>query len=412
MNKDANDKFLRLKNWIIDNGGYVSDSVAIRELSADNRTLVATEDIEKGSVLVRLPKDLLIHEDSIIKRVPPLEPLLSKNNLEKFEKRLTFLLYEAQKHGKAGAGSFYSPYLDILPTIEDIRSHPLFCAVPANLERWAEVDKGFSDFFKASFNNVVSYRNKLLLFNKETSNLFDDEYTDFGYILWGFIVMMSRQFDASGLVPMVDMFQHRSGHISFLQKDYTDMNVLECITRAACSENKEIFNNYGHDDEIDVLRIYGFIDENNDQHFVLVPFNNLSGNNITEAQKSVLNKLRPKTYFYLTSNGPSEMLISYLRALCATPEELADFPENDIDRYLNKQISVGNEYMVAQKLLSIINDLKGNVAASLEYCSELINKKIDHPVTILLARAVSHKHQVLNECLKIAQNMKAELSKS
>ncbi|MFC1478783.1 SET domain-containing protein [Candidatus Margulisiibacteriota bacterium] len=410
---NADDKFLRLKKWIIDNGGYVSDSFAIRQVSSGNRTLVATEDIKKDAVLVRLPKALLIHEDNIVQRAPLLGPLLNKDNLERFEVRLTFLLYEAQLHGKTEAGSFYSPYLDMLPSLEDIRHHPLFCAAPANLERWAEVDKGFSGFFKALLKNVTAYWDKLLQFNKENNHLFDDEYTDYEYILWGFISLMSRQFDAFGLVPMIDMFQHRSGHVSFLQKDYTDINLLECITRTACPKDKEIFNNYGHSDEIDVLRVYGFLDENIDRYFVSVPiYDQLIDNSCTGPKKTILEKLRPKTSFYLTSKGPSKILIRHLRALYAANEELLHVPEENIEKFFDKKIGLNSEYRAVFKLIEIINELKRGMTSSPEYCSELINRKADHPITVLLAKAVLRKHQVLDECLKIAQNMKAELSQS
>ncbi len=100
------DAFEKLKTWVVDNGGTVSESLNVDK----NDNVVCDEPLKTGDELVVLNDRLVIKQEDIDGW--DCEDLTSEIKLA-----VTLLLEDAK------VDSFYRPYLDTLP--RDYNEHPL-----------------------------------------------------------------------------------------------------------------------------------------------------------------------------------------------------------------------------------------------------------------------------------------------
>ncbi|KAI8977011.1 hypothetical protein BDF20DRAFT_872393 [Mycotypha africana] len=281
-------------DWLINNGASISDSIAFKDYSSENagRGVVATKDIKDGDVLFSIPRSLLLSQlTTSLKEVDGL--LDDLNGLLGWTPLIISLMYEMKKDD-----SFWKPYLDVLPqafstpmfwTEEELKELNGTDVIPKigrseAEETYRDVVVPFMEKYPALFNKDIhtlelfhicgsvimaySFIDELQKVGKSNSKHEDgenvekngDEKNEVG----------SDDDDDEDddeeeglitMVPMADMLNHKTGFNNarlFHETDCLQMKAIKFIRKG-----EQIYNTYGDLCNADLLRKYGFTDENN-----------------------------------------------------------------------------------------------------------------------------------------------------
>ncbi|KAG0174351.1 hypothetical protein DFQ28_006666 [Apophysomyces sp. BC1034] len=262
-------------SWLEQNGATLSDGIEFKDYSNENagRGVVATKDFKEGDILFSIPRKLLLSEyTSKLRKLDAMDENL--DSMAGWNPLILSMMYENR------ADSFWKPYLDILPRTF---STPIFwnkedlkelegTDVPAKIGK-PEAE----DMFKEEIASVIKGHPELFDENIHTLDLFHicgslvmaysfhDErgVKDKGYELDSDDEELEEELgkDLIAMVPMADMLNHKTGFNNarlFHEADRLEMKAIISIAKG-----DQIYNTYGELCNADLLRKYGFIDENN-----------------------------------------------------------------------------------------------------------------------------------------------------
>lgn len=270
--------FDTLTNWFRDNGGYISTELSIKEIAPGNIGVISSTTSDSDQI--KLPEKLIITSHTA-------EQYFGS----KFTKKnLLLKLYLAKARSEE---VFYLPYLNLLPTLEQInvpfiwspqdqallkgsnlgnslRGHltqiveewfSAISAIPENIPKPEQHYTNIKFYYEYKFykeDDLFEY-----LRNSEMSN-----WTGFPAFLWASSILKSRSFPAylmkdlfTGvetddlmLLPVVDLLNHNpQSKVHWNAKD--GQFCFKCDNNVAGSE---LFNNYGMKGNEELLLGYGF----------------------------------------------------------------------------------------------------------------------------------------------------------
>ena len=346
-------KYQNLCDWITHHGGFVNPKLKIELTEKFGRSIVATQQLEVGEELFKLPKELQLNPETTG---------LSKYNLgEHFEYRdqvVISLLYECQN-----PNTKWRPYVLLLPQLKDFESHPMVIFYQNKFPNFSQDILNRVSTLYQSFNNFYV---KLQHYNSQVNKIFNI-VPNFNECIWAFLTVITRMWANAGLVPYADMLQHSNDSKIYL--DTIGVNFSIMTTKSVTPAGSVIFDNYFVQDDITLYVNFGFVEESPTTH-LSVGFQFETKNTlIASIINSERNKFQNKK-IYLSTEGINHDLMGFLRLhmLDANDLKIANF-ENDT--FFTQFITLGNELRSLQKLknrLSFLIDIK-----ELEFIENNIN---------------------------------------
>jgi hypothetical protein len=216
------------------------------------RGIYSTNPIEKNSVVIRIKSKHLL-EFQKINKLYPIDGIENVNSIVAFH--LARLFYEKDE--------FWSCYIDLLPS--DI-SEFVFFWDPQDLDLIKNTSMELDINQHIDF--VLNDFELIYLFNKEHGIISDpsiNTYENFYSIWLRFRLLVgSRIFgynkhgeETSGIVPYVDMINHSiEPNTTWYFDNSSDTFVL--VSTEYIPKNKEIVDNYGVTNNVDLIIYYGF----------------------------------------------------------------------------------------------------------------------------------------------------------
>ncbi|KAF7732051.1 hypothetical protein EC973_007156 [Apophysomyces ossiformis] len=335
--KERGDAFWQ---WLQKNGASLSDGLAFKDYSDENagRGVVAMKDFKEGDVLFSIPRNLLLSEyTSKLRKVEGMDEVL--DGMTGWNPLILSMMYEYH------IDSFWKPYLDILPRVF---STPIFWGqedlrelegtdIPGKIGK-----KDAEEMFQNEIAPAIKCHPEL--FNEKLHTLdlfhvcgslimaysFHDErgVKDKGYELDAEDEELEEELgkELIAMVPMADMLNHKTGYNNarlFHESDCLEMRAIKPIVKG-----DQIYNTYGDLCNADLLRKYGFTDEDN-------PFD------ICELDEQLV------------------------LSICANKSDDDQFREKKIDFLLGEDILedcfvLDNEHQVPAELISAVHVLKSS----------------------------------------------------
>jgi hypothetical protein len=374
---DMNKKFQNLKKWITDNGGFIHDSLNLDILNS-SRGIVVKEKIPQGTKLYEIPLLLTININ-LSSEINKFESKGVTYNQHLIKKILLIqkLYLEFQKKEE----SFYYHYLSLLPLLKDLSDQPLYKAYyNKDIKTFVEKFKVYNERVillileeLENVNQCITYFNSLEQTNNKIISCED--------ILYYYLLINTRSWGEYGMVPFLDLFQHRSiNYTEFI--DDTVKKILKCTSNKKLRENRFVYINYGIFDEEKLYTNYGFIAQNKKVSYPRFTnvFLNLQidqKNNLDQFiynQISILNSntnIKNKLYFS-NEEKLNETLMYYLRIINLNLTDMKNIDWTQTNLYYSNRISLENELKCYKMLLSLINS-KFEIQKKLD----IINKNDD-----------------------------------
>lgn len=332
-----------LLNWLGTNGVYIYDrsdwgqaphalGVSVETLDEfDNepsgRGMIARQEIKEGDELFTIPFEMTLSKVAAEKEFGK---TIIHDGLSEYFAIALLLIKERSK----GSDSFWKPYIDVLPTIQEV--NPTIV--------WAEEDlaalKG-SPIISAtiSLQKKLDAEYKMLqndIFNKYPST-FSPEVFNLESYKWAFVILFSRAIcinsledgPAVALVPYADLFNHNPFASSFIDSRTTGgwftPKLTEVVVYADRGYKKfeQVFISYGQKSNLELLLLYGFALDRNPYNSVDLTVLLPTSDPLFSEKKMFLDDkgLKEVMEFPIYNDRYPDELLQFLRLVCLKPEE-------------------------------------------------------------------------------------------
>ncbi|KAK9764308.1 Ribosomal lysine N-methyltransferase 4 [Basidiobolus ranarum] len=271
MKADFEQQNERFINWLKEEGSTISSKIAFKDYSKEGagRGVYAVEDIKEEEVLFTLPRTVLLSVKN-----SELSQKISLAELEGWNPLILCMIYES-----GNANSKWRPYFDILP--KEFHT-PMFWSEEEQKELTGTgvIDKigkeQAEECFKETILPIIEKHEELFPKGLDYLSLFHR----MGSLImaYSFIDEAPGESDEESdedeeevegevtMVPMADMLNHKTGFNNarlFYEEDRLGMCAIKNI-----QAGEQIYNTYGDLCSADLLRKYGFVDENNPNDIV------------------------------------------------------------------------------------------------------------------------------------------------
>jgi len=332
-----------LLEWLTDKGVYVQDksdwgqaphALAVSIDTADEldqepsgRGMLARYDIKEGDELFCLPLEITLNKKAAQKEFGK---SIIHDGLSEYFAIAILLIKERSK----GADSFWKPYIDVLPSLEEVNPTVVWSEdelaalegsplVSATLSLRLKLQKEFETLQQDIFSKHPD------LFPPEVFNL--DSYR------WAFVILFSRAICLNGLeggpqvalVPYADLFNHNPFASSFIDAQskggwFTETKE-EVVVYADRSYKKfeQVFISYGQKSNLELLLLYGFALDRNPYNAVDLTVVLPESDPLFEGKRAFLatKGLKPEMEFPVYNDRYPDELLQFLRLVCLTPEQ-------------------------------------------------------------------------------------------
>lgn len=262
-------------SWMVANGTYLSDKatwgrpkhpLAIADETTDDgepsgRGLIAVKGLTQGESVFEVPEALLMTKARALEIVPGLS-----EEVDDFIAIACLLMWERAK----GESSFWRPYLDILPSAEELT---------VALFRWKDEELDSLLGGSPTVAAAKSLREKLRvefcamedsLFAQDRSVFPENNFTLTAWE-WAFSILFSRAIflqkeNTVALVPYADLLNHSpfvSTYIDMQSEFLTGDKYVALYTDRPYSKMDQVFVTYGPKSNSELLVSYGFLVERN-----------------------------------------------------------------------------------------------------------------------------------------------------
>lgn len=414
--EDLRVKNERLVSWLESEGAWLSElsgwntaphPLALATSTVDEfqgedsgRGLLARRSIVQDQEMIRLPRRCCMTKEAAIKRG------LATDATNDYVAIALLLLRERAK----GKASFWAPYIDILPTTEEV----------AATFTWDEDDLQALDG-SPCLEATSSMRSKL-----RNENVVDD-FDDWE---WAFSILFSRaiRLGTSGrdeflaLVPYVDFINHSpfsSSYVtlepkqdSFLGQLFTTQTDDDIVVYADRSYKKfqQIYISYGPKSNSDLLLLYGFALDRNPFNSVAVRLGPSPADPLYEAKLRFAQQngraLEGTEAFPLYADRFADEMLQFLRMICLSPADLGNNDLTDLD--YSTFVSTENE-------IAVLDTIKAACDDALQTYDAADNRLADVPKAFLTrkqrmaARLVASENAILKKTVDAIARKTADL---
>jgi len=319
------------------------EAETVEDFELSGRGLLARKEVVQGQEIVKVPDSLILTRETA-QRV--LGPSIIADDLNEYLALALLLMHERS----LGARSFWAPYVNILPTAEDVGQTWLWEEEDlAQLEGSGILDA--TDSLRAK----IEREHAALLTDVITPNALDEDAFSFEAFQWAMSMLLSRAIDLRetqqlALVPYADLLNHSpycSSYFFFNQISFSQQREVVLYADRAYAKNDQVLISYGQKSNAELLLLYGFVVDRNlfDEVEVTVSLDESDPRYDEKVAFLKLQNLGPSMAFPLLIDRYSSELLQYLRLCCLTPSD------GPLDNFkYNERISVSNE-AAAQRAL-------------------------------------------------------------
>lgn len=371
-------KSFALTQWLMDNGMELSPEASwgaprhpmtiAEETKEDGepcgRGLIAVKPILQGETLFEVPFSVVMTKDAALRQFPEFS-----DDVNEYVAIATLLISEREK----GPDSFWAPYLDVLPSDEELI--PLF--------RWPDEDV---EVLKGSpvVPAAQSLRLKLArefataeedFFARDRTRFPEDVFTLDNWE-WAFAVLFSRAIMLSAerriaLVPYADLLNHNpfcSTYIDVQKPFLSEDRFVTLYTDRPYAITDQVFVTYGPKSNADLLLLYGFVTDRNPYDSVELLVSIDENDALYERKRDYLREsgMTDSTVnFPLYRDRYPMELVEFLRFGVANEEE---FETADFGAFINER----NETLVARAIIAACRAALANYPTTREEDDKLI----------------------------------------
>jgi histone-lysine N-methyltransferase SETD3 len=308
-----------LLRWVEQRGAVISPRIHVVSLGGGERGLFARENIDSGTLLLRLPRQLLITEEAA--RSSDIGRLIETHVGSDIPNvyLAAFLLQERER----GEASSWKPFMDGLP--QSYPTHPFYFQ-----ERELSLLRGsfLVDLLPLQRKSLQADHARLC------QRVPGFERFTFDMYLWAHLTVLTRVFGgmlygtkALCLAPLMEMCN--DGIPWNCEWGWSaDGEFFELKAGCPISQGKELFISYGTHSNFYLLRNYGFVHEHNPHNEVKVPLELPTDDPLMDEKRQLLGLTDTSSQhsFSLPLKPDARQLIelfSELRILHAQADELA-----------------------------------------------------------------------------------------
>ncbi|WP_407743210.1 SET domain-containing histone-lysine N-methyltransferase [Hyalangium sp.] len=351
-------RFLR---WLEEGGAWVS-KLHIATPEGGERGVLALGDIAPEETIIRIPRRHVLTVEEV--RASELGRFLDADARIDEERTYlsAFLLHERER----GEGSFWKPFLDILP--KSFPTHPFY------------FEEHELALLEGSFLwGMVEFQRKILA---ERYTRLCEQLPGFGRFTfeefsWAHFAVVSRTFNMSRggpqvpcLVPLVDMINDgRPWDSQWSWSEEEQHFQVKCVSRVP--QGQELHTTYGNRGNLSLLLQYGFVHENNAHDEVLLLFGIPEEDPLSAEKQRLLGfstAYEHRSFKLLLTPDVAVMaeLFCYLRVIHAEAEELATLAAApDALTRAKSPLSEGNEAKLLPALVAACEARLAGYATSL-----------------------------------------------
>jgi len=382
-------KFEKLKKWIIDNGGNVDEDIYIDVISDGVRGLKVAQKKLQNQVLISVNKKCTI---------------ISDRKVEGISEQVMCCLKFIQEYS-GGKESFYFPYFDILPTIEDLKKdqHQLMIFDETDYPQLQKISpKLVQGHLEATFHKEVKTLFKLIC---EDSDL-DERFKTLDLVKYALTLYHSRAWGNFGFIPLTDMTNHKndpdcSGHV----ENPKDRNVINFSIPKPLNKGDEILWQYNFFSPVQLYMNYNINPDLLPNHQLTLPieFKLDEDTEINRLRRKLIRKNRlnrDKTTYIFTVNGmfkdinrifptirvaaldENDMVL--LRLNCEKDEEKEVVPF-----MVNMPICIDNEFRCIKTLLKYLRDC--------DICGEELDSKKFDKKYLTLIKTLNTQYKIVHK---------------
>eukprot|EP00752_Nemacystus_decipiens_P006075 g5483.t1 len=358
-----------LKEWMGENGVWVFDrsdwgvgphalSVAVdtvdeNENETAGRGMIANREIKEGDELFTLPIDLLLTKDAARKEFGA---DIITDDLSEYIAIALLLVHEKAK----GKGSFWSSYIGVLPTVEDVYPTYLWAEEDLTLLEGSPVIAATESMRRKLEAEYATVESDLL---DKFPKILRKEVHTYAEFQWAFSMLFSRAIrlgglstgEAVALVPYADLFNHNPFANSYIdarqQGFFSKTDEVVVYADRSYKKMEQVYISYGPKGNSDLLLLYGFSLDRNPYNSVDVTISLDENDELYEKKKMFLEEagLPPTKAFPLYNDRYPDELLQYLRLIQLNKDQLRGRSLEDLS-FEKKQTDV-NELMVLDSLV-------------------------------------------------------------
>ena len=337
---EYNNYILYMKN-LYENNIYIN-KLSVLFINENMRGIIATDNIKKNDLLIKIPKDFLI----------TLEEAENNNKdlfTEEIKKELSspshcilsyFLLKEIEK----GEKSKWYYYFKFLP--KSYLNFPIFYTEKElNILEGTKFKKLINEKKEEIKKDYEVLCQKIKLFSQYSYEHFCKIRCIISSRLFGLIIKGKKN---DIIAPFADLLNHkRSRDTKWFFSE--NENFFGIIALKNINKGFQVYDSYGRKSNVRYLLNYGFTIENNEDDDIQIQIS-LDSNCINFQQKINLVSIFPKRIFYLSKNIEDIQTFQFFSFV-----RLLIYDGNIENVNFNFPISFQNEIQVLKKIIEIIN---------------------------------------------------------
>jgi histone-lysine N-methyltransferase SETD3 len=368
-NLKANNKFI---DWLASNGVWVQSKsswgkaphpLVISSNTEDDgescgRGLLARESMAEGELMMTIPFDICLTRAAAREIFGP---AIIPEYMDEYISIALLLMNERLK----GSKSDWKPYLDVLPSKEDV--NPSFVWTDEELESL----KGSPVYMASKFLNQKvknEYEGLKDTVFKKYSTVFPQDKFTYELFEWAFVMLFSRAARLSSksggeelaLVPYADLMNHNPYSNTYIDAQKQGIPLISKEEEVAVYSDRsyrkfeQVFINYGEKSNADLLLLYGFALERNPFNSIDIVVGLSKDDPLYNQKKSYLDRQgrgEASVRFPLQQDRYPSELVDFLRLLLVEPEDLGLQTIANVD--FNEPISPSLERRVLSTMISI-----------------------------------------------------------
>jgi len=336
------------------------------KIGADGK-LEATEDIKPGELMLSVPFKFLISPKTA--GDGPLGPALKEIALPSSIVLTLFLINE-----KTDPGSFYQPWLSILP---DQVSSSLFFSD----EEMQELEGSMMQSITMQRREVLAqeYSEVMKILSVNHSALFPaDKFTQEAYT-WATSIVASRSITVNAgnvtvpvIVPFADCASHH--HLMNTSYDFDEENNFKVVTHTAVNKSQPVRISIGGRSNSQLLLSHGLTIDNNDFDQVQLNVRVSDDDPFESVKKSMLKSqgISDDTTFIISKLGLSKGLLAAMRIQALRPNEFERYTR----AFRGQAVSLRNELEVYRTLVVACQQLLKRYKTSYQEDVELLKGEL------------------------------------
>jgi len=339
-----------LVRWLDENGVELSDQAGwgraahplrieaqtVEDFELSGRGLLARKEIVQGEMIVRIPSSLIMTRETAQQ---VLGPSVVSDSLGEYLCLALLLVYERAK----GASSFWAPYINILPTKEEVGQSWAWEAEDMALLEGSKITDS-----SASLRAKIGREHATLLTEVVRPNGLDESVFSLDAFEWAMSMLLSRAIDLRevetlALVPYADLLNHSpyaSSYFFYNKIAFSKDREVCLYADRAYAKNDQVLISYGQKSNAELLLLYGFVVDRNlfDEVELTISLSEEDPRYDEKKEFLRLQGLKTSMAFPLLIDRYSSELLQYLRLCCVTPADGA------LSSYAyNEPLSVANE---------------------------------------------------------------------